>query len=175
MAFVKHTALVATLLAALVGCGMPSSTVSPLAKGTEQRAETQAKFVESAYATATTKQLEAISCGAEGDKCTGLGPERAKHVGKKYKVTGKIRCARVYNGKLLNFTFYTTIDGWLTIDKRVFLSDSLSNGYRDKIGAAGFYDPEPTVTAYVTVLPAGEFPGFSFDAVKRADGKLVTL
>lgn len=171
----KNAALLAALLAIMTGCGTPTTPGSSMATGTEQRAEAQAKFVESAYATATTKQLEAISCGAEGDKCTGLGPERAKHVGKKYKVTGKIRCARVYNGKILNFTFYTTIDGWLTVDKRVFLGEAHSNGFRDKIGAAGFNDPEPTVTAYVTVLPAGEFPGFSLDAVKRADGKLVTL
>jgi hypothetical protein len=176
MAFLKNTALIATLLAALVGCGTPGSTVSPLTGEATQQAQTSAKFSENSYATATVKQLESISCGAEGDECTGAGPERRAHAGKKYKVTGSFRFRQIFNDKVLNFTYTASINDWLHVYRKAYLTKGSAERFREKIGAGGLNDdPGPTVTVYLTVLPPGEFPGFRLDAVKRADGKLVTL
>ena len=168
---IKPALLALLTVTALAGCGAQGA---PAPSAAAQEALTaSATIQEKDYQELSVKALEAIACGATGNKCTGEGPDRTQHVGKKYKATGKINVTRIFNDKLINLTYYTTLNGWLKVDKRTYVSEKIADRYRDKIGAAAWGAPEPTVTVYLTVLPPGEDLGFRLDAVKRPDGKLV--
>jgi hypothetical protein len=163
----KPAAFALFTLTMLAGCGTAPAPTTPMAAQMNQPIAAAGAFSERDYQEMKPTALEKIA----GSK----GADRKAQIGKKYKTTGKVFVTRIFNDKLLNFTFYTTIDGWLFIDRHVWLAENMADPYRKKIGANKRFEEEATVTVYLTVRPEGDEIAFWFDAVKRPDGKLVQL
>ena len=173
---IKFAIVPALAVVLLAGCGtQPQALRAPIAPAA-QSAEARGlfgSFKEAAYEEISLTALRALECDAGGgETCRLDGPNRLAAKGKKFKITGPI----TFGKGSMSIAPYVISVGEIQVQHKMFLSSNSAERYLQKLGATHWTKGQAeTVTAYVTFKSPNKSVPYTFDAIKRADGKLIRL